>query len=204
MKKHPKFYQHVIESKSSSIVFDVPTGNSKEINEVEDLPTDGPCITYEQGHEQKCSIYSLASALSYIGDKKMEDFIVCLEPTHYNDEKFSFIINIMTKNLNKDKEKSLIHYTSTYLRNDELQVLWLLKNMTTENLRLVRITASHAIKIYGQWIFDTNHTNGLPLCQTNMNWCSDLSEEDEDLQSVLCVVQFHISPILRKLLEKQV
>ena len=132
----------------------------------------------------------------------MEEFIADLEPTHHNDEKFSFIINAMTKNLNKEKESYLILYTSTYLRNEKLQVLWLLQNQT-KNLRLVRITASHAITIYGSWIFDTNHTNALPLCQRNINWCSDLGEEDKDLQSVLCVVQFNISPKLRKRLAKE-
>ena len=205
-KNHTKFYNNVLNATNFTTKYKLPVGDARRDNSFYNMPITGPALRYLQHNEEKCAIYSLASALYNIGDNKMCKFISKLEPTidYYVKQKtnrnrntaFTYIVNAMTR-VTGNPTVSISKYKCTFLDNEERMVAWLLKNISI-NLRLVQVTGTHAMTISGSWIFDSNHAHALPLTQHWINWCSSIHEGDMDLKTVISVTEFHLPKKFRK------
>ena len=83
-------------------------------------------MNYLQGDEEKCAIYSLASALLFIGDNKMHNFISKMEPKVNHHEKsnsyqkynkaFTYIVEAMTYKSVMGNPEGITKYTSVYYK----------------------------------------------------------------------------------------
>ena len=169
-------------------VWPLPDGSVKRMKDGTAFPTHGPIMKYEQGDLNACCVYSLASALSYIQDEDMSNYIY----DHY-EESMNFT------------EGTVMHYMAKLMRGSAANVDWVvmvnpnmkfyntqklketdltydnLLTSVSDDLKLVRVSGLHVVTIWRDWIFDSNVPNALPLTKEWLQWCSSIESNNRDI-----------------------
>ena len=85
------------------------------------------------------------------------------------------------------QNKMLKPYDMAKMKNKKQKLSWHILNSSEDTIKILHITLSHVICIWGKWIFDANNTYALPLSSKSIHRCigNVTGKYNEDMENVI-------------------
>jgi hypothetical protein len=159
---------------------------------------DAPRLKYwfrrSQGRERYCVTDSAASALCYVGLEHIAHRVLNgLQSKEFQTTPMKYVFNVIMKNRTKEDRK---RFDVCFLSGKKARTHDILIHSTEIILGIYSIFAEdgktdHSISIVGQWIFDSNFENALPLSRESLNICSSSDDRKTDYVGIVfgCILK---------------
>src|SRR5687768_11548379 len=171
--------QCIVQSKCQKAKFiNVPPGRDTPHKTMPESLLGLPLVHYKQVEGQRtCLTYSFASALHHVGAKQVASEVVSKSKKII--EKFNtipyFLETMQKQSLNLKRLKA---NAWNILKNEE-------KSMVVVTLRGSDGEEDHCVTVLGNWIFDSNFPNALPLTKDSLDLCCSSEDRAETFVEVV-------------------